>query len=128
MQYKKPENSDKYHWTQHVQTKMLYYGLSSSRVVRILRNPDRLENGIALNTVAVMQKTGSKAKPQEIWVMYQEKTKGKKQEEKTMDSFSPNLRIIISAWRYPGISPKNKPLSIPEDVLEDLNNFEMNEQ
>jgi hypothetical protein len=29
---------------------------------------------------------------------------------------------IISAWRYPGISPKNNP--IPEEILDEINNME----
>jgi hypothetical protein len=28
--------------------------------------------------------------------------------------------IIISAWRYPGVSPAGKKIEIPEDVLADL--------
>lgn len=30
---------------------------------------------------------------------------------------------IISAWRYPGISPKGEAIPIPEDVLIDLKEF-----
>jgi len=27
---------------------------------------------------------------------------------------------IISAWRYPGISPKGEPVPIPDDIVEEL--------
>jgi hypothetical protein len=30
---------------------------------------------------------------------------------------------IISAWRYPGISPIGEPPPIPEDVLKDLKEY-----
>jgi len=57
--------------------------------------------------LANMQTTGTKKHPTEIWMMYQifKRPKGIK---------------IISAWRYPTISPKGKSLPIPDDVLQDL--------
>ncbi len=85
--------------------KMRFYGLSENRVKRVLRNPDRKEEGIAPNTLAVMQGTGTKKHPTEIWLMFQ--NIGKKIK-------------IISAWRYPAISPKGKEIPIPRDILEEL--------
>lgn len=105
MRFRKPQNTDKMSWTKHSIEKMQFYGLSENRLKRVLRNPDRKEEGIAPETLAVMQQTGSKKHPTEIWIMYQIiKSKVK----------------IISAWRYPGISPIGKKIPIPEDILEEL--------
>jgi hypothetical protein len=58
--------------------KMMQYGLSAQRVTRVIRSYQRIEEGIAKDTVAVMQpnsikvsKEGEKKWSQEIWVMYQ---------------------------------------------------------
>ena len=105
MQFKRPKSDHKYTWTNHVQDKMIYYGISESLIKRITRFPKRTEEGIAPGTVAVMQPTPNKKKPQEVWVMFQ--TVGEK-------------KRIISAWRYPGISPIGKKIQIPDDVMMDL--------
>jgi len=68
---------------------------------------------------------------QEIWVMYQTKSQEKKFKDKTLgekkdDKIAKLQRLInsskqiniISAWRYPGVSPKKNP--IPEDVLREI--------
>lgn len=97
------------YWTNHSKIKMKFYGLSESRVKRVLRSPKRIEEGIAENTIALMQPPSVKKRDdketwtQEIWVMIQ-KRGGK-------------LRII-SAWRYPGKSPEKSP--IPKDIINDL--------
>jgi len=104
--------NEKIFWTKHSQEKMKYYRLSESRLRRILRHPQRVEEGIAPNTIAIMQFTGSSKRPTEIWLMY--KSRPKKAAEKIK---------IISAWRYPAISPKGKPISIPEDTLKELKNL-----
>ncbi len=91
-------------WTQHVKMKIRFYGLSESRVKRVIRHPDRIEEGVAPFTVACMQKAGTLKNPQEIWSMYQTKTK--------------NQVRVISAWRYPGVSPKKNP--IPQDILDEI--------
>ncbi len=126
--YKNPKNDAKYYWTQHVVDKMRYYAISENLVKRIIRFPQRQEDGIAERTVAVMQAGPNKKKPQEIWVMYQEKTstrngtktKGNDLMEQFLNSQSQQQKIIISTWRYPGISPIGKPLGVPDDVLEAL--------
>lgn len=110
---------------------MRQYGLSEQKVRSVLRKPFRVEEGIVKNTIAVMIPASAKAsagkpafsqfstgdpseqldKPNwkgEIWVMYQLR-KIKKQKK------------IISAWRYPGVSPKNNP--IPEDILREVLNI-----
>lgn len=106
MQYKIPKNSEKYHWTNHAVRKMRHYGLSESRVTRVIRFHKRKEEGVAPETVAVMEPAGSKKHPYEIWTMYKElKTKKK---------------IVISAWRYPGVSPVGKRIPIPEEIRAEL--------
>ena len=109
------EESEKTLWTKHVQAKMRQYRLSESRIRRVLRKPDRKDLGIAPRTIAVMQITGTKKRPTEVWVMYQiEKSKVKRQKAK--------LTKIISAWRYPGRSPIGEPPPIPEDILWEIKN------
>src|SRR3989344_3117800 len=92
-------------WTEHSQIKMRQYGLSKQKLFGILSRPERKEKGIAQGTTAVM-KTNKiffkekkitlsnawrkpKRVPGEIWIMYKDMK---------------DLRKIISAWRYPGIS------------------------
>jgi len=105
-----PKNSEKVYWTKHSQMKMRQYRFSEKRVLRILRKPDRKEDGIAEGTVAAMQITGTKKHPTEAWAMYAilKKPKGIK---------------IISAWRYPGRTPVGERPLIPEDTLEELENI-----
>jgi len=107
MLLKLPENKDGIRWTKHVQRKMRQYQLSEKRVLRVLRKPDRREEGIMPGAIAHMQITGTKKNPTEAWLMYLilKKPKGIK---------------IISAWRYPGRTPKDQRPLIPEDILQDL--------
>ncbi len=102
MRTKLPKDDERYSWTSHVFMKMMQYGISESRIKRIIRHPKRTEEGIVPETVAVMQPAGTK-RYQEIWVMYV--LKGKK------------LRIITT-WRYPGKSSERDP--IPADVIEEV--------
>lgn len=121
LNFKLPENDSKYEWTNHVKEKMVYYGISTALIKRVVRFPKRKEEGIAPETTAVMQPRGSVRTPQEIWVMYREisqKSKGKNQNQKVI-GFVPKMRII-SAWRYPGISPIGKKIPIPEEILQEL--------
>lgn len=103
MQWKIPKNTDKYQWTEHVQMKMHFYGISEQKVLGVIRNPKRIETGIVEDTVAVMQPVGTiskgPAKPKwgqpvfpvqendlenkerwssEIWVMYKIKSESRK--------------------------------------------------
>ena len=118
---------DKYQWTNHSLMKMKYYGLSQQRVKRVIKSPDRIEEGIVEKTIASMQPTSTKIKDgkkiwnQEIWVMYQiSKSKDKRTESK-VDLLKTKKIKIISAWKYPGMSPKNNP--IPEDILREIRNL-----
>ena len=102
-------NYKKFHWTNHIENKMKYYSLSKQRIRRVLKSPDRKELGIAPDTIAVMQTTGTKKHPTEIWLMFQN-THSKQRE----------LTNMISAWRYPGTSPKGRFPEIPEDTILEL--------
>lgn len=147
MQFKRPENTEKYYWTRHSIGKMMQYGLSAQRITRVIRAPERIIEGVAKNTIAVMQPSsmrrgddGKKIWSQEIWAMYQmrgknEKRKMKKAEngnivsnvgnkiENNFDKLNGFNLIksqikIISAWRYPGVSPKGD--SLPEEILNEI--------
>lgn len=100
-------DTTKIFWTQHAKQKMRYYRLSEKRVLRVLRKPDRKEEGIVEGTIANMQITGSKKHPTEVWMMYVilKKPKGVK---------------IISCWRYPGRTPEDQRPIIPDDVMRDI--------
>jgi hypothetical protein len=127
MQFKPPKDNDKYQWTNHVKDKMVYYGISESLIKRIVRFPKRREEGIAPGTVASMSPYGkSSAGKQpyrgEVWVMHKEisqKAKIKSQNPKVAGLDFLKMRII-SAWRYPGVSPAGKKIPIPEEILQEL--------
>jgi hypothetical protein len=101
---------------------MMFYGLSADRIKRVMRNPKRSENGIAEGTIAVMQPAGTKSRPHEVWVMY---AMVKPRQLKTVNcklktnDFS-GRKIIITAWRYPGVSPVRDKIPIPTDIMEEL--------
>jgi hypothetical protein len=100
-------NAPKFFWTTHSKRKLKQYGFSQTRVLNIVRRPDRKEEGIAEGTIASMQITGTKKHPTEAWAMYTllKRPKGIK---------------IISAWRYPGRTPEGARPFIPEDALDEL--------
>ena len=126
MQFKLPKDDEKYHWTQHVVRKMMYYGLSADRIKRTIRYPKRCEEGIAPGTIAVMQPAGHGKKPTEIWVMYREHKKGNPlgrpqgAAAAKADLLMPSRRIVITAWRYPGVSPVRHQIPIPANILAEL--------
>jgi hypothetical protein len=88
-------------WTSHAKSKMAFYRLSPMRVRRVLHSPNRVEEGVAPKTIAMMQPASMKVAAgkdgkgkearwtQEIWVMIQDSGKDRK---------------VISAWRYPGVT------------------------
>jgi hypothetical protein len=106
-------------WTIHSQEKMRFYGLSKSRIKRVINNPKRKEIGIAPKTIAVMQPAYWAGRPNspkhsyEVWAMYQ--IKNPKSETR-----NPKQIKIITAWRYPGKSPIRGPIPIPPEILEEL--------
>lgn len=118
--------SGRYYFTLHSEYKMREYHLSRQRVIRIIRSPRRTETGIVENTVAVMQPASTKRTngketwSQELWVMYKIQKKGvgsKGKEELQYLLSQPELKII-SAWRYPGVSPERDP--IPAEILREI--------
>lgn len=132
---------DNYYWTQHALYKLKQYGLSQQRIKRVIRNPGRVEEGIVPKTIACMQRAGSQKHPYEIWCMYQaRRARNSKSEilnpKQNLNYANRNFphpptpspllgrgwgegKIkIISAWRYPGISPKNNP--IPSEILDEI--------
>ncbi len=103
-------------WTNHSKDKMRYYRLSENRVLSILRKPGRKEEGIAEGTIAAMQPAGTKKNPKEIWMMYQVvKTRIKNQRFKKIK--------IISAWRYPGVTPLGERPILPDDTISKLDSL-----
>jgi|SRR3989338_1594553 len=126
MQFKPPKDDSKYQWTNHVTAKMLYYGISESLIKRIVRFPKRIETGIAPGTIAVMSPYGISPKKEqpykgEVWVMYIDI--GKKpisNSRLSISNFQSAKKKIISAWRYPGVSPKGKTIPIPDEIAAEL--------
>lgn len=90
------------YWTRHARGKMMHYRLSEWRVRSIINSPKRVEEGIAPKTIAMMQRGGTK-QPYELWVMIQD---------------TKDMRKVISAWRYPGITKERQPL--PAEVRHQL--------
>ncbi len=135
---RRAHQSGRYQFTEHSRYKMQQYNLSEQRVTRIIRAPKRTEEGIAHNTIAVMQpgtvKRDAKGKEtwtQEIWVMFvvkkNEESRIKNQDGEANGILNSQFSIrnsanqqirIVSAWRYPGMSPKRNP--IPEEILREL--------
>jgi len=144
--FKPSKKTDKYQWTKHSLMKMQYYGLSQQRITRVIKSPQRIEEGIVEKTIAVMQPASTrgindkKTWTSEIWAMYQihpvksAASRGLlKAEFNRVKGQSSNLKVkndlpnsqkqfkIISAWRYPGVSPKRDP--IPQEILDEINSF-----
>lgn len=96
-------------WTKHSEKKLREYQLAKSRILKIIKNPYRIEEGVAPQTIALMKPNkfkkinNKKIWRQEIWAMIQ----------KTKDGLK-----IISVWRYPGQSPAENP--IPQEIIMEL--------
>ncbi|OGZ79123.1 MAG: hypothetical protein A2528_00600 [Candidatus Staskawiczbacteria bacterium RIFOXYD2_FULL_37_9] len=124
-------------WTEHSKIKMRQYGLSKQKLLGILYRPERKEQGIAPGTSAVMKTNKTffrekqitlekalrqaqglttwqkpKKAPGEIWIMFKDIRKKEEGE----------VRKIISAWRYPGISKPGEEIPIPEDIKNEILN------
>ena len=125
MQINSPKNDRNYYWTIHSQRKLFQYGLTPNKIKRIIRYPDRKEEGVAPNTVAVMKRKNEKdSKKGEIWVMYQRNLKAQKLKIKNENNENIELLAgqmkIISAWVYPTETPKGKEIFIPDEAWEEL--------
>lgn len=114
MNFKPPKNSDRFAWTRHAIEKMQFYGLSETKVKSVISRPQRVEEGVALKTSAVMQRTGSKKHPTEIWVMYQPAKRANSKSQ--VPNYKQGKLKIISTWRYPGVSPVRE-VPMPQDVI-----------
>lgn len=121
--------------TTHARYKMSQYGLSLQKVKGVIRHPKRTETGVVPKTIAVMQPVspkvvaGKETWKQEIWVMYQLcRSKAMINDQFPISNQVRNSKFkiqnsaqrlrIISAWRYPGVSPKRSP--IPSEILQEL--------
>ncbi len=101
-----PKNDDNYLWTRHCIGKIFQYGITVNKIKRMIKYPDRKEEGIAEKTIAVMrQKSTKDPKKGEEWVMYQ---------------VVKNKKRIISTWFYPGVTPKGKQIFIPDEVWDEI--------
>lgn len=115
MRFKIPKNTENLIWTKHAIEKMRQYRLSEGRIRRVLHTPARIEEGIAPETIAIMQPAGSLKNPSEIWVMYQ-LVKNKRNSSQKQKKFLKKAKLkIISVWRYPGRSPLRQPPPIPPE-------------
>ncbi|QQG45408.1 MAG: hypothetical protein HYW89_00525 [Candidatus Sungiibacteriota bacterium] len=132
------EQDGKYIWTSHSRIKLRQYRLSESRIKRIIRYPARTEEGILENAIAVMAPAGGK-KYSEIWTMYiltreggslappfaahkgnlafSSRNKGRGSTAHPLAGSIKKIKII-TAWRYPGKSPKRDP--IPPEILREI--------
>ncbi len=123
MDFKIPKDNDKYSWTKHSIEKMKFYGLSAQRVLRVVNKPERTEEAVAPGCLAGMQSVGNKKKT-EIWVMWKNKSeiRNLKFENNLKTNFKKNNqhKLIITAWRYPGVSPVRSQVPIPRDILNEL--------
>jgi len=122
---------------------MMQYGLTEQRVRRVMHSPKRTEEGVAENTIAVMQPSsvrkvnGEETWPQEIWVMYQnkvqnskfkiqklrgnnEKSGGDEKKGEKLKMTDAGKKIIITAWRYPGVSKVRNAIPIPQNIIDEL--------
>ena len=120
----KAGKTGRYYFTLHSEYKMREYHLSRQRVIRIIRSPKRTETGIVENTIAVMQPAstkqvnGKETWTQELWVMYRVNSESKLSKSTLAQIMNQSELKIISAWRYPGVSPKRDP--IPADILREI--------
>ena len=94
----------RYVWTRHSKEKMRYYNLSESFVKRTVRHPTRTEQGVAGPATIAVMKVPQTKNYSEVWVLYTPINKSQ-------------IRII-SAWRYPGKSPKRNP--VPQHILDEV--------
>ena len=113
-----------FYWTKHSQEKLRQYGLSASRIKRLIRHPERIEAGIAPETWASMQSAGSQKHPYEIWTMYVIENPEPRRVQGHAPYVVHGLKVktikIISAWKYPGKTNPGDPIPIPPDIFEEI--------
>jgi len=133
MKWKEPKNSDLYKWTHHAKEKMKYYGLSETRVRLVLKKPLRIEENFIEGVLLAMQpqstrvnkKTKEKKWSSEIWVMYKEIDSDVVLNLDVPKKFENLFKkqkqlLIVSAWKYPGVTHSNKdlPIEIENEIYE----------
>ena len=132
MLFKFPKDDAQFAWTSHVKQKMVQYRLSEQKIKTILKNSNRREEGIAPKTSAVMKRNDTPKRKEEMWVMFlvlPSRTRGITQKNTRTNAESQISNVggqklrIISAWRYPGVSPTGKAIPIPEDIWKELENL-----
>jgi hypothetical protein len=135
-----PKNDKNFSWTQHIKNKMLFYGLSEQRIKNVFRDPRRKQEGVAQDTFAAMKRNDRGKRKEEIWVMYKVAKKLSRNDADTKSRtnaenkskiprnsallgprISAGRILMISAWRYPGISKPGAEIPIPEDILNEIN-------
>lgn len=131
-----PKSNARLGWTTHVKNKMVYYHISQAQVMRVLRSPERREEGIAPGTVAAMRtvkhnikaENKTKNRETEVWVMYKLNSQSQNANKKIRQSSSLSILsklnskiTLISTWRYPGKTKAGERPHIPEGLLEELN-------
>lgn len=107
---------DKHIFTNHALYKMRHYRLSESLVKRVVRFPKRIEESIVPNTIACMRPAQSK-NYSEVWAMYVLTERLANSKSQIINSKIKQIKII-TAWRYPGKSPKRDP--IPSEIIEEV--------
>jgi len=70
-----------------------------------------------MQPTSISTKDGKRVWSSEIWAMYQLRGGAISKFQNSKQLFTKKIKII-SAWRYPGVSPKNNP--IPEDILREI--------
>lgn len=95
------------HWTTHARAKMFFYRLSEQKVRSVMHSPKRVEKGIAPETIAFLKSSGSAKNPHEIWVMVADEK---------------DVRKVVSAWRYPGVTKPGE--SLPKEILREIEEVE----
>ncbi|PIT92305.1 MAG: hypothetical protein COU08_03270 [Candidatus Harrisonbacteria bacterium CG10_big_fil_rev_8_21_14_0_10_42_17] len=113
------QNDKHFSWTNHIKNKMLFYGLSEQRIRTVFKSPDRREEGIVEYTVAAMQKAKTRKNPEEVWIMYAHADKLKPTNHFAITGKTGKI-IMISAWRYPGVTKPGATIFVPEDTLTEL--------
>ena len=110
-----PKDDKNYKWTGHIKNKMMYYRLSPQKIKSILTSYDRKEEGIAPKTQAVMKRNDTPKRKEEVWLMYQNVPKV----NPPVGGLKSKI-ILISAWRYPGISKKGAKIPVPDEILAEI--------
>lgn len=118
-----PKDTPRLKWTAHIKNKMIFYNLSGQQVLTIFRRPERVEEGVAPQTVAAMRTKkalGSKEKKSsEVWIMYRVSKRSVQQ----ASGLAIPVTTLISAWRYPGVTKPGSPVPIPAEIREELENI-----